>query len=309
MGPHDAHGVTRAGSDDAAIPASAEPTPALLASRAAQRSGCQIRVLTGLRELEAAETLINQTWDGGSAEISIGILRALSKAGNFVSGAYDGSTLVGACVGFFGSAGRSELHSHLAAVAPAHRGRGIGLAMKLHQRAWGIDTGVETISWTYDPLVSRNAHVNVTKLGAVPVEYLENFYGTGGGLVPAEPPTDRVLVAWRLASESVRLACRGGAAGPDLAALRKAGASVLVAPDGQGAPIETADSGHRFALVGVPHDIDAIRGTAPPLAHAWREAMLRHLGHSLRAGHRVVGYADDHYVLDRGTSDETARPR
>ena len=109
---------------------------------------------------------------------SLPVLRAFSKVGNYVGGAFDGGHLVGACVGFFAAPSEDSLHSHIAGVAPSSLGRSVGFALKVHQRSWAMLRGVSEIAWTFDPLVGRNAHFNLAKLAARPVEYLPNFYGT-----------------------------------------------------------------------------------------------------------------------------------
>ena len=108
--------------------------------------------------------------------MTLELLRAFTKAGNYVGGAFDGGRLVGACVGFFHAPAEDALHSHIAGVAPGLTGRNVGFALKLHQRAWALLRGVSEIAWTFDPLVSRNAYFNLVKLGApagrVPPELL-----------------------------------------------------------------------------------------------------------------------------------------
>jgi len=218
-----------------------------------------------------------------------------------VIGAFIGSRLVGACVGFFGASGPSTLHSHLAAVEPSLRTRGIGFALKVHQRAWSLSVGVQRISWTYDPLISRNAYLNITKLRADPQEYLENFYGQRDYGITAQLPTDRVLVTWQLGSGSVHEACSDiRSPAPDVRALRLEGAAVLLAPDREGGPVTSADNRHRLAPIGIPRDIAILREARRDLAEEWVRAVRRHLGDGMKAGPRPVGYArDGYYVVDR----------
>ena len=149
--------------------------------------------------------------------VRVGVALAVAE-GTRVSTACGGSgvrvgravrVLVGACVAFFGSSGRQDLHSHLAVVAPTERSSGIGWALKVSQRAWAMEQGVARIQWTYDPLESRNAYVNLAKLAAQPVEYLENFYGDHGDGTESVFPTDRLLVSWELGAPRVAAASRG----------------------------------------------------------------------------------------------------
>jgi predicted GNAT superfamily acetyltransferase len=269
---------------------------AAVAAAAAARSGVRTAVLDSVDELTTASALINQTWP---AEVSVSTLRALRKVGNYVGGAYRDDVMVGACVAFFGSAGREELHSHLAVVAPAARSSGIGWALKVSQRAWAIEHGVARIQWTYDPLEARNAYVNLTKLAARPVEYLDNFYGDHGDGPEWVFPTDRLLVSWDLGGEQAVEAARGNrvAIEPTSSALP---AATLLARGPSGAPREGSDHGEPVVLIAAPGDAMRIRASDPPLALEWRLLLRHHLGQALRSGSEMTGFTrDGFYVLRR----------
>ena len=174
------------------------------ADAAARSAGVSVRELTDLAELDEVVDLFSSIW--GRAEnppVTIELLRAFTKAGNYVGGAFDGGRLVGACVGFFHAPAEDALHSHIAGVSPAATGRSIGFALKLHQRAWALLRGVSEIAWTFDPLVSRNAYFNLVKLAAQPVEYLPNFYGPMLDTINGDDDSDRLLVRWRLRDPAV----------------------------------------------------------------------------------------------------------
>ncbi|MGW6458785.1 GNAT family N-acetyltransferase, partial [Streptomyces sp. NPDC055078] len=172
------------------------------AEAAARAAGVGIRSLDTVGELEAVRRLYEHIWRTGenSPPVTADLLRAMTKAGSYVSGAFDGGELVGSCFGFFSPPARGALHSHLAGVLPHLRRRNVGFALKLHQRAWAMARGVDEISWTYDPLVCRNAYFNTAKLGAEPAEYLPDFYGPIDDDINRDDATDRILVRWRLAS-------------------------------------------------------------------------------------------------------------
>ena len=181
------------------------------ADAAARSAGVSVRELTDLSELDEVVDLLSSIW--GRAEnppVTIELLRAFTKAGNYVAGAFDGGRLVGACVGFFHAPAEDALHSHIAGVSPAATGRSIGFALKLHQRAWALLRGVSEIAWTFDPLVSRNAYFNLVKLAARPVEYLPNFYGPMLDTINGDDDSDRLLVRWQLRDPAVVLASAGG---------------------------------------------------------------------------------------------------
>ncbi|MGM1060267.1 GNAT family N-acetyltransferase [Saccharothrix sp. Mg75] len=240
--------------------------PVAEAEAAARAAGVRVRALTDLADLAAVQRLFDGVWrpDPANPPITTELMRALTKAGNYVAGAYDGTALVGAAAGFFGPPAEAVLHSHITGVAPTALGRGVGYALKLHQRAWAAARGVAAITWTFDPLVSRNAHFNLTKLGAEVVEYLPDFYGSMRDGINADDESDRVLVRW-----DVRAPLPGPAAPP-------AGT----------------------ARVPVPPDVAALRAATPEAAGDWRRAVRAALAPLLAAGGRVVGFdrADGYLV-------------
>ncbi len=108
--------------------------------------------------------------------------------------------VLGATLGFLGWSGGVHLHSHMNAVDPAHRGRGIGIALKLRQRAICLANGVDEMRWTYDPLIRRNAHLNLVRLGAEVVAFHPDFYGVLDDRITGSDRSDRFEVRWRLES-------------------------------------------------------------------------------------------------------------
>jgi predicted GNAT superfamily acetyltransferase len=101
-------------------------------------------------------------------------------------------------------------HSHLAAVVEGLRHKDIGYRMKLKQREFAIAAGIPLIIWTFDPLQSRNAHLNINKLGAIIRRYEENYYGEGlSAVFGADVPSDRVFAEWWVRSSHVEAALEG----------------------------------------------------------------------------------------------------
>ena len=148
------------------------------ADAAALAAGVAVREISDLAELADVVGLYASIWGrDANPPMTLELLRAFTKAGNYVGGAFEDGRLVGACVGFFHAPSEDALHSHIAGVSRDVLGRHVGFALKLHQRAWAMLRGVSEIAWTFDPLVSRNAWFNLVKLAARPVEYLPNFYG------------------------------------------------------------------------------------------------------------------------------------
>ncbi|OPG13440.1 GNAT family N-acetyltransferase [Microbispora sp. GKU 823] len=258
----------------------------------------RLRELHTIEEFEDVWRLFGGIWrpDPGGEPVTVEMMRALSHAGNYVAGAFRRDRLVGASVGFVAAPPRRALHSH---VTGTLAGQGVGFALKLHQREWALDRGLETITWTYDPLVRRNAHFNLAKLGARPEEYLPAFYGTMGDAINAGDESDRVLAVWPLTSPHVLAAVRGE---PSPVEVPPDAATGL--DDDDGRPVRRRTDAETV-LVAVPGDIETLRVTDPAAARAWRLALREVLGDLLREGARVTGFHDKScYVVRRGARDE-----
>jgi predicted GNAT superfamily acetyltransferase len=261
------------------------------ADAAANAAGVTVRELHDLDALDGVYRLYDEIWrpDPSNPPVTTELMRALTKAGNYVAGAFDGDKLVGACVGFFGAPADEAMHSHIAGVSAGMRGRNVGFALKLHQRAWALLQGVSEIAWTFDPLICRNAYFNVAKLGACVSEYLPNFYGGMHDSINAGDDTDRVLIRWPLTAPAVVAACAGVVQHTDAAAARAAGAALALGTSADGGPVAgPADAA--TLLVAVPPDIESLRSSAPALAREWRAAVREVLVAQLAAGARVTGF-------------------
>ncbi|MFG2497935.1 GNAT family N-acetyltransferase [Streptomyces sp. NPDC048441] len=263
--------------------------------------GLVIRELHELRELESVDALFGKIWGSapGSSPMGVEQMRALSYAGNYVAGAFeegdDGhGQLVGASVAFFAAPAGEALHSHVTGALPGHRA---GLALKLHQRQWALARGLQRITWTYDPLVRRNAHFNLTKLGARPVEYLPSFYGAMDDVINGGDDSDRALIAWELDHSAVIAAA---ASRPAPVVVPDDAATALSVREGLPA-VGRCDAA--TLLVEVPPDIEGLRRTDAGAAKAWRLAMREVLGGLLADGARVTGFHDrTSYVVERDTT-------
>jgi predicted GNAT superfamily acetyltransferase len=282
------------------IPRAADLDQAVQACDAAGlAAGVRLREMVDLPELAEVVDLFATIWGRrDDPPVSLQLLRAFSKAGNYVGGAFEGDTLVGACVGFFHAPAEDALHSHIAGVSPAATGRSVGFALKLHQRAWTLSRGVSEIAWTFDPLVRRNAHFNLVKLGAVPVEYLPNFYGSMPDGINGADDSDRLLVRWLLRAPAVEAASWGETTcepvGHDAVVALRAG------PDGL--PVRGRLDGET-ALVAVPRDIEALRRTDPAASHEWRVAVRDVLAELVAGGSRISGFERTGGYVVRQTLD------
>lgn len=242
-----------------------------------------IRELDDNAATHEAAALFDRIWNSAHV-LDPSTLRALAHTGNYVAGAYAGATLVGASVGFFAADG--HLHSHITGIAPEHQGHGVGRALKQHQREWTLARGRTAISWTFDPLVGRNAYFNLHTLGAVATDYLADFYGALDDGINAGDATDRLFVMWRLDPLDVPPA--------------PSPADVPARLDRSGDEPVPGAGGTRAFTVAVPPDIEKLRGAAPALAIRWRMAVRDALTEALAGGYRIAGITrDGRYVLEQ----------
>jgi predicted GNAT superfamily acetyltransferase len=288
--------------DDApAEPAPVPPEPALdvrtTADAAADRAGVRVRELDTTAELVAAADLASRVWKtDDTAPMDASLMRAFAHSGNFVAGAFvaddlgDEGALVGMSVGFAAPRPASSLHSHMTCTADEYRDRGLGHALKLHQRAWALRQGFTTVTWTFDPLVRRNAYFNLVKLGAAIVEYLPNHYGSMVDGLNVGDESDRLFLAWPVAD---------AARAPERVAVPTEYAVVL-AVDAAGEPHRRDAAADRIACQ-VPDDIVALRERDPQAGRRWRHALRETLAVALEDGYTVDGFTrSGHYLLSRG---------
>jgi predicted GNAT superfamily acetyltransferase len=286
---------------------------------AAALAGVTVRMLESLEDLSRVDGLFAAIWGSTGQQVAmpVNLLRALTHSGSYVAGAWRGDQLVGAAVAFLGERdGEAELHSHVAGVSRGLQGRGVGFALKLHQRAWAAARAIRRVEWTYDPLVRRNGWFNLVKLGARAVAYYPNFYGIMVDELNGSDETDRCLISWDVDCQTtVAGATVPGATVPG-ATVRSATVRSATVPDGH--PVRMLSSGPDgspvVASVGpgrpegsllcqVPDDIVAMRRLQPELAAEWRLALRVTMGRAMQAGYVAAGMTPDgSYRLDRSES-------
>jgi predicted GNAT superfamily acetyltransferase len=247
----------------------------------------EIRAIEAVSELRTLEELQRVIWDMDDIDVIPGrTMHAMAYNGGVLLGAYDGERLVGFVFGVLGTvqgltdrvdqvaAARLQLYSTIMGVLPDYQQQGIGYRLKLAQREFAIRFGIRLITWTYDPLESRNAWLNIGRLGAVCHKYLLNFHGDQGG-INAGLNTDRFYVEWwvtgnRAQSRVVRrrrpLSYDQLIAGRALlineASFNEAG---LLAP-----AATFVESDRNLNLVEIPSDIQQIKREDLALARQWR---------------------------------------
>ncbi len=166
-----------------------------------EADGIRIRSLEDVADFFEANRVLSQVWSGDSSGMPPNLLRALAHSGNYVVGVYDGDRMIGASAAFFGPPSARSMHSHITGVLPEYQSRGLGRTLKQHQRDWAFRRDVGHITWTFDPLVARNAHFNLAILGARATEYLVDHYGPMDDGVNRGDETDRLFVSWAIAGK------------------------------------------------------------------------------------------------------------
>jgi predicted GNAT superfamily acetyltransferase len=269
----------------------------------------QIRQLRSPEEMRAAEQLQLLVWQTSPMDIIPGHLAmAVSHNGGVVAGAFEGERLVGLVIGFIGtdsqSPGRVAMarlkhYSHELAVHPDYRNRGIGYSLKLAQRELVVKQGIRLISWTYDPLLSVNAQLNIRRLGAVCSTYIENFYGEMRDGLNLDDQSDRFHVDWWITSKRVETRLTKKRKPLDLAHFLSAGAEkinptrlgardLLIPSDKIYPPKGT------FALVEIPPDYQKVKSIDPGLAQRWRAQTREIFTDAFNKGYMVTDFIHLH---------------
>jgi predicted GNAT superfamily acetyltransferase len=290
------------------------------------KSAITIRDLNSFEDLQKAEALEREVW--GLADLDVlppTMVVATKEAGSIWVGAFDSAELVGFAFGFLGlECGQLILHSHMLAVRDSYRDLDLGYKLKLAQRerALGLrihdarsrDARITEMTWTFDPLQSKNAHLNFSKLGVVSDKYKVNFYGPETSSVLHRNGTDRLWVTWPLESRRVRDRMQGKENRLELVdALSRL--TPLIRFNGDGKPatsdLSSALARQRIA-VEIPSDIGFIERKDPALAREWREATRWAFTEALQSGFFVADFCrtlrgkqgPGAYLLEKGTIEE-----
>jgi predicted GNAT superfamily acetyltransferase len=265
-----------------------------------------------MAEIDQVEEIQRQTWGMSDLEIMPArMMHALRHNGAALLGAFDGEKLVGFTFAVLATveglddridpiaAARLQMYSVIMGVLPEYQERGVGFQLKMAQREFALRIGVRLITWTFDPLESRNAYFNITKLGAVCQRYLRDFHGDLGG-INAGLPTDRFHLDWWITTSRVKSRAGRSARRPlGLDAFLGGGAEpanpVSEYEGGLPLPANTfVAPGVSVLLIEIPVDFQRIKRTNMALARRWREHG-RQVFERLFAG----GYIVTDFVFDR----------
>ena len=228
-----------------------------------------IRILETLNDQTYARELFDRTWhmDFGT-EITPNLLQAMVHSGAYLSGAFIDEKCVGASFAFPATTEGLHLHSHMTAVLDKYRDQGIGYSLKIDQWQWAKRNNYKEITWTFDPLVARNAKLNLIKLGVNISAYYPNFYGDMPDALNAGDESDRVMASWKVAGD------------------QPVAKSVITNPD-------KADT-----LIKIPEDIVTIRSEDISENLKWRHRVREEFMWAFEKGGKVVGFsANNEYVV------------
>ena len=255
-----------------------------------------LKILESPEEMQAVEDLQRVVWSGSETEIVPGhLLVTAAHNGGLVIGAFlpteddqIAGKLIGVVFGFVGlyftpDGPRPKHCSHLLGVLPEYRNSGIGFALKRAQWQMVRHQGIDRVTWTYDPLLSHNAHLNITRLGTVCNTYRRDIYGTLRDGLNAGLATDRFEVDWWINTSRVqRRLSRRPRRELDLAHFLAAGALIVnpaqensdgwLTPPPNPSPLPNINEGGKapILLVEIPSNFQTLKQADPDLASAWR---------------------------------------
>jgi predicted GNAT superfamily acetyltransferase len=281
--------------------------------------GVRIERLSEIDRYHECESLQERVWGlDGIDVVPLHLMITMQKSGGLVLGAFDETDrMVGFLLGFLGACDgdvrRPKHCSHMMGVLEEWRGRGVGYRLKLAQRDHALSQGLDLVTWTYDPLESLNAALNIGKLGAVCGTYVRDLYGPMTDGLNAGLSTDRFCVDWWIDSDRVRTRLSGDRPRPALAAALARDAVVLnpasVGPDGLPRPAAALEQSRASTvLVEIPANVRAIKADDMELAWRWREQTREAFEECFAAGYTVSDFISEEeggvrrswYVLERG---------
>ncbi len=275
-----------------------------------------IRDLRSFKDLQKAAAVEKEVWGLADSDVTpLTLAVATKEAGNIWLGAFEGDTLVGFAFGFLGmEQGQLSVHSHMLAVREPYRDLDLGYKLKLAQRERALAIRIQQITWTFDPLQSKNAHFNFGKLGVIADRYKPDFYGPETSSVLHRNGTDRLWVTWPVASRRVRERLQRKDQRLEILDVL-ARLTPLIRFNGDGQPARTdlpAALGRQRIAIEIPSDITVIEQKDPALAQEWRLATRWAFTEALKAGFFVAEFCrtirgkqgPGAYLLEKGAIAE-----
>jgi predicted GNAT superfamily acetyltransferase len=228
-----------------------------------------IQNLDDVNDFHFATNIFDLTWEiKNGTEITPNLLKAMIHSGSYLAVAFIGEECVGASFAFPATAGGLHIHSHMTAVLDKYRDQGIGYSLKVDQWQWAKKNNYREITWTFDPLVARNAKLNLIKLGVDISAYYPNFYGDMPDALNAGDESDRVMASWKVVGE------------------QPVAKSLIANPN------------ESDTLIKIPDDIVAIRSEDVFENLKWRHKVREEFINAFKKGGNVVGFsANNEYVV------------
>ena len=289
--------------------------------KSASKTAVTIRDLESFADLQQVEALEKEVWQLSDLDTTpLTLIVATREAGSIWVGAFDDGKLVGFAFGFLAlEHGHLSVHSHMLAVQAGYRDLDLGYKLKLAQRerAMAMRIGecrVTEMTWTFDPLQSKNAHLNFAKLGVVASTYKADFYGPATSSVLHQNGTDRLWVKWPLLSRRVQERLQGTSRRAEVLDALKT-LTPLVHFNGDGKPVRTdlqAALRRQRIAIEIPSDISFVEEKDPSLAREWRLHTRWAFTEALQAGFLVAEFCrtirgqqgPGAYLLEKTTLEE-----
>lgn len=277
-----------------------------------------IKLLESPEEMTLVEELQRAVWPGSETDVvPAHVFITAVHNGGLVIGAFIEDELVGFVFGFPGldftpDGPRPKHCSHMMGIKPGKRDAGVGFALKRAQWQMVRTQGIDHITWTYDPLLSRNAYLNIAKLGAVCSTYRQSEYGEMRDGLNVGLPSDRFQVDWWVNTRRVERRLSKGARGPlkledfskaDLQPLYTTQINdlKLLQPPEHFSPFEG-----NLLLAEIPSDFGTLKDADSALARDWRFFSRDVFETAFAAGYIVTDFVFEErrsfYVLSHGES-------
>lgn len=268
----------------------------------------EIRKLVTPQEYLEAEEVQRTVWHFPDREIiPLNELVVMQKNGGHVFGAFEKGKMIAFCFGVPGfKDGHVYHYSRMLGVMPGYQDSGLGYTLKLKQRDYVLQQKIDLVVWTFDPLQSRNAYLNIEKLGCVIREYSVNIYPGSGSQFNAGLESDRFTPEWWIASRRVKDRIAGKRKPYDLESYAPS-LETKVGDWREPVAVKTTLRDRKVS-VEIPDDIDALKKADLPLAQRWREATREAFLAWFRKGYVVCGFASvpeigrrrSFYLLEKG---------
>jgi predicted GNAT superfamily acetyltransferase len=266
-------------------------------------SELKIRPLSTFAEIDQVVALQRQEWDNPTTVIYSHMLLSLIRNGNSLIGALDGERVVGFVLGYLGTdtldtdrpaMANLKLCSQRMTVLPEYRNDGLGYRLKLAQRDFALRQGIRLITWTFDPMNSRNAHLNIRKLGCVVQDYQLNYYGTDPSPLVNQGQSDRLVADWRISQQRVEQRLSGKRPPLTFAQYLDGNATIInpaqVREDGLLVPGDLVPVRSMIGLLEIPAQFSQLAAQDEALARVWRAHGREVFTTAFKAGYFVTDF-------------------